>query len=112
MTVDELIKHYPVLFHMAESGSWPSVMRHGLLSTSALLDLCGINGNERERIESERRPDSVSITGREFGPAVIRDNKPMSDAGLLRSLDGYTPREWYRLLNGFVFFWTRQERLA
>lgn len=97
---------------MAETGCWPSVIRHGLLSTSALLDLCEVTGGVRERIESARRPDSVSITGKNFGAAVIRDNKPMTDSGLLRSLDGYTPTEWYRVLNGLVFFWTRQERLA
>jgi hypothetical protein len=34
----QLVTDNPVLFHMAERGSWDSIREHGLLSTSALLD--------------------------------------------------------------------------
>ena len=46
----ELIRDCPTLYHMAECGSWPSIRRHGLLSTSALLDLYGVQGAERDVI--------------------------------------------------------------
>jgi hypothetical protein len=95
---------------MAEQGTWPSIKSHGLLSTSALLDLYGINGEERRRIETCRRAESVTIRHHKYGSAVIRDQKPMSDSALLKCLDGMTPTQWYRLLNKRVFFWVTPER--
>lgn len=96
---------------MAEVGSWQSIREHGLLSTTALLDLFEINGVLREQIESERRPESVEVVHPEHGRAVIRDNMPMRDSALLKCLEDCTPREWYELLNRRVFFWTERERL-
>jgi hypothetical protein len=96
---------------MAEHDAWPSVQRHGLLSTSALLDLFEISGQERERLEAAHRAESVPIEHPVHGRAVIRDQKPMSDSGLRRCLKGATPREWYLILNAKVFFWPHAERL-
>ena len=108
----ELIGDCPTLYHMAERGSWPSIQRHGLLSTSALLDLYGMGGAERAAIEGRRRPEGVTVRHPALRPAVIRDNKPMDDAGLrMCLLDGLTPEDWYRCLNGRVFFWLTRERL-
>src|SRR5262245_60128665 len=112
MDVRELIERYPRLYHMAEDGAWPSIERHGLLSTSALLDLYGVDGAERVTIESSHRPDSIEINRDGLGTAVVRDQKPMSDAGLARCLqDGLSPEEWYRILNNKSFFWLTERRL-
>jgi hypothetical protein len=46
-----LARFYPRLFHMSHSGSWPSIQQHGLLSTTALLDLFEVKGKERESLE-------------------------------------------------------------
>jgi hypothetical protein len=59
---DELVATYPRLYHMAEPGSWERIRRHGLLSTSALLDLIEVDGDLRRALDSARRPASVSIT--------------------------------------------------
>lgn len=108
----ELLRDCPTLYHMAECRSWPSIREHGLLSTSALLDLYGMAGVERAAIERQRRPGPVALDHLALGRAVIRDQKPMSDAGLRRCLtDGMTPEDWYRLLNGKVFFWLTRARL-
>jgi hypothetical protein len=97
---------------MAESGSWASIEKNGLLSTSALLDMYEVNGDDRERIEGRRRPESVPINRPGLPTAVIRDQIPMDDAGLLRCLPAHiTPTDWYRLLNGKVFFWLTRDRL-
>jgi hypothetical protein len=112
MSVEELVRRYPRLYHMAESGSWQSVREHGLLSTSALLDLFEYRGRRRDAIESQHRPVSVEISHPRYGSAVVRDQKPMSDAALRRCLRGMTPQEWYRLLNSYVFFWLTEERLS
>jgi hypothetical protein len=98
---------------MAEAGSWPSIHKHGLLSTSALLDLFGVSGVARHAIEGQHRPECVSVLHDLHGAAVIRDQKPMDGRGLVRALqDGLSPEEWYRLLNRKVFFWLTLERLT
>ena len=44
----ELVGDCPTLYHMAEGGGWPAIRQHGLLSTSALLNLYGVEGPQRE----------------------------------------------------------------
>lgn len=112
MTPEEFCRHYPRLYHMASAGSWESIRRHGLLSTSAILDLFGISGERREAIESCKRPQSVKLSHPKYGNVVIRDNKPLKESMLIQSLQGkMTPREWYETLNGKVFFWPTRKRV-
>lgn len=107
-----LTKRFPRLYHMAEVGSWPGIQRHGLLSTSALLDLFEAKGARREALEARHRPECETITHPFHGSAVIRDQKAMSDSALDKVLrDGLTPAQWYRTLNERVFFWLSSERL-
>lgn len=112
MDANLLWKQFPHLWHMAEPGSWPSIRDHGLLSTSALLDLYEVGGDRRAAIEGARRSAGVLITRAGLPDAVIRDQKPMNDAALSRCLgDGLTPADWYRTLNDRTFFWLSRERL-
>jgi hypothetical protein len=112
MTVEELLAAYPRLWHMAMDGSWPSIEKHGLLSTTALLDLYGYAGKERHAIEAEHRPDSIPIAADDLPGAIVRDQKPMSDSALEKCLlDGLTPEDWYRTLNQKCFFWLSRKRL-
>ncbi len=111
LTADYLAERWPLLFHMAEEGSWESIQRFGLRSTTALLDLFGIAGSERDQIEAARRPESVAIHHPDYGTAWIRDNKPINETVLRRTLVGMTEPEWYRTLNGRVFFWLTEGRL-
>jgi hypothetical protein len=112
MQPNELVARYPRLYHMAEDGSWESIRRHGLLSTKGLLNLFEIKGAERDRLYSTHRPECVTIKHQEYGTAVIRDQKPMDDKGLVRALGGVMhPRQWYELLNDRVFFWLTERRL-
>ena len=97
---------------MAWEGAWPSIAKHGLLSTEALLDLFECRGSDRNMILRHRRPESITITHPRLGMAVIRDQKPIDDTKLARCLTGgMAVSEWYALLNSKVFFWTTQERL-
>jgi hypothetical protein len=112
ITLKEIAELHPRLYHMAEYGSWPSIRDNGLLSTTALLDLYTIKGESRTTIESTLRRNMVQVKGRKGETAWIRDQRPMSDkklAGCLR--DGLTPTDWYRMLNGKVFFWLTEARL-
>lgn len=112
VSIEEISNRYPVLYHMAEADTWESIRKHGLRSTSALLDLFEIDGERRMTIEREHRPDSVEISHRRYGKAVIRDQKPMSDADLTRCLIDLQPSDWYQTLNRHVFFWPTRKRLS
>ena len=82
MKTERLISRYPTLYHMAEDGSWESIQRHGLLSTSALLDRFEIEDEQRFAVESARRPEFIRIEHPEYGTALVRDNKPMQEKAL------------------------------
>src|SRR5205085_659323 len=99
ISADLLADLHPRLYHMASDGSWPSIRRHGLLSTSALLDLFEVVGDEREALESRHRPVTIPIQHPVHGTAWIRDQKPMTENGVRRALCGtnLAPADWYRL---------------
>lgn len=111
LTVDYIVERWPRLFHMAEAGSWDSIKKHGLQSTTALLDRLGIEHQGRAEIESERRAESVELKDALGNSVWVRDNKPINETALLKTLEGMTPEEWYRTLNGRVFFWLTRKRL-
>src|SRR5690349_2502787 len=96
---------------MAEEGSWPNIQLHGLLSTSALLDLYAITGSDRAAAESRHRPENIALADGTLPQAIIRDQKPLNMARLEGCLTDMTPTEWLRHLNRRVFFWTSENRL-
>jgi hypothetical protein len=109
---EEFVERYPLLWHMAEDGTWPAIRQQGLLSTSSLLDAYGVKGAAREKLEGQRRPSYVEVSGHGLPGAVIRDQAPISESVLARVLTGdLTPGDWYRILNSRVFFWVSEERL-
>lgn len=112
LTADYIAERWPNLYHMAEGGSWPSIERYGLRSTTALLDLFEVEAPDRDTIEAARRPESVKIHHAVHGTVWIRDNKPINETVLRRTLVGISEPDWYRLLNGRVFFWLSEDRLT
>ena len=112
MSPEELARRHPLLYHMAELDSWPSIQRHGLRSTSALLDLFETTGPCRFRIESQWRPTSVAVSHPTYGTATIRDQLPMPEDGLRNCLVDMTTRQWYELINEKTFFWTDEIPLS
>jgi hypothetical protein len=112
LTAEFLAKRYPQLYHMAEAGSWASIAKHGLLSTTALLDLFDVQRPQRDEIETKKRGESVEIHHPSYGSAWIRDNKPINETVLRRTLVGMSEPDWYRTLNSRVFFWLSEDRLA
>jgi hypothetical protein len=101
------MKQLTYAYHMAEATNWPTIQRDGLHSASALLDLAGVNIQERERLEKRQR-----LTHTELPNGVqIRDQGPMPPAALEKCLIGLTPNEWYALINTRIFFWLDPERL-
>ena len=112
MKPEDLWRRYPVLYHIAWGGSWPSIKEHGLLSTKALLRSYGKKEAEIRELTQARRPDWVEIECEGRPKAVLRDQKPLTDAGLRTALGGSAePWEWYDLINSMVFFWPTKKRL-
>lgn len=111
--LEHLIERHPRLYHMAEAESWENVRRRGLLSTRALLDLFAVDKPRRTQIETQYRSDDEVICHPEHGQATIRRHSPRLKPGHLQNVlpDNVQPSEWYRLLNGKVFFWSNRDRL-
>lgn len=95
------------VYHLAEASNWPSIQRHGLLSARHLLDLAGVFGADRERLERRQRLEHTELPN----GVQVRDQRPMPPAGLEACLAGMTLAEWYALINAHVFFWLDPERL-
>jgi hypothetical protein len=107
----ELIQRYPVLYHMASLGSWPMIQKHGLLSSSKLVELFEVPEPRRTQLLSTQRKGPEVLSHPNHGTATLRDQKPLSAKNLARCLRDCDPVSWYRLLNERVFFWLDRERL-
>jgi hypothetical protein len=113
MSPEELSALHPRLFHVTLPAMSGSIRRHGLLSTSRLLDLFDIRGAARERLERCRRPGPVHLHHPGHGSVTLNDQTPMSEAALAGCLDdGLSPADWIEILNRRVFFWADGNRLA
>ena len=112
LDADILVKKYPELYHMAEDGSWTNIAKLGLLSTTALMDHCRVEEKIREKIELCWRSKTESINCGELGYIKIRDQIPMRPEELEKCLKSpMTTRDWYKLINGRVFFWASLDDL-
>jgi hypothetical protein len=112
VTPEQLIAHCPQLYHLTPTAHVDSIRRHGLLSTSALLDRFGISGETRSRLEKGRRGRPEPLEHSTWGRVVLRDQHPLSVRALERALaESMTVEAWLYLINGRVFFFPTRERL-
>jgi hypothetical protein len=110
MEVEELIARHPRVFHTMSATAWPSVQRHGLLSTQQLIDLYGLDAAERDELLGAPRKQSTVLRRPGLPPAVIRDQKPMKF--LAEKIDPSSSlSEYLAAINSRVFFWASAERL-
>lgn len=110
MQVEQLVAKHPILFHMAEDATWPSIQRHGLLSTRALVDLYDPAPEQRAAILNNIRRTSIALANPIHGIAVVRDQGPLKFLDRVLE-DDTTVQEYLDQLNGRVFFWATQGRL-
>lgn len=101
---DELVATYPHLFHMAEARAWPSIRAHGLESAARLVARYGASPT----LVSARRARGVELGD---GAVTLRDNGVLDDGRLAACLVGVAPPEFYRMLNGRVYFWPSRHRV-
>lgn len=110
MDAVEFAERYPTLFHMADEAAWPSIQRHGLVSTKAIVDLFSPSAQVRADILSGRRLVSTTLSNRDMGSITIRDQLPLKF--LAECLDdGVEAQDFLDALNGRVFFWLSNIRL-
>jgi len=112
MTPEDLAARYPRLYHLTLPSLWPSIERHGLLSTTVMLDGMGLDPSVRAAIERTCRPAAVPLDHPRLGPIVINDQTPMRERSLAGCLDdGLTSADWLIHLNRRVFFWSSEAGL-
>src|ERR1700716_1010686 len=111
MEKEFIVSRYPYMWHMAYYENLEGILRYGLLSTSSLLDLYEYSGSTRSLIESSLRSQKVIITHHSITESIIRDQKPMTLNGVEGSIEDCTAGEYFRFLNGRVFFWMSEKRL-
>jgi hypothetical protein len=87
------------------------IQKHGLLSSSRLVELFEVPEPRRTELLSTQRKHSEVICHPVHGTATLRDQKPLSAKNLARCLRDCDPANWYRILNERVFFWLDRERL-
>ncbi len=97
---------------MADPKNFAKILSCGLMSTEALVDLFEVTGEERVALLSSHRPDSVRISHPSHGVAIVRDQKPMSLGGLMRSVRDATPEQFLEFINRRTFFWPTKARLS
>lgn len=98
---------------MAADGAWPSIEKHGLLSTASLVERWEVESDlVRSTILDRPREDSTVIESVALGPATIRDQKAIHEPSLASSLIGMTVPEWLAMLNERVFFFVHATQLA
>jgi hypothetical protein len=110
MNRDDFISKYPRLFHMAASGSWPSIAERGLLSTRALVDLYDPPAELRSEILEQVRKRSVVLSSPGLPDAIVRDQLPLKFLSE-RLMPGVSEQKFLDELNGRVFFHVSEERL-
>ena len=112
LSPEKLIDLHPVLFHVSLAASFEQVQKHGLRSTTALLDLFEYSGVERFAMESRKRPKRALLRHPLHGEVWLNDQRPLHEKVLERCCpEGVTPQGWIQELNRRVFFWPSLERL-
>jgi hypothetical protein len=112
VTPEQLAALHPRLYHTTDAANLEGILRHGLLSTSRILDLCDRSVAEREAFVRQRRRDCVRLEQPDGGVAVITDNSPLHEGNLARCLDdGLAPADWCAKLNERVFLWVDERSL-
>jgi hypothetical protein len=114
MDREAFLEKHRRLVHLAHADSWPSIERHGLLSTEEIVRCWDVPASQHDAILRRRRIRSFTLEHPELGRAVVRDQLPLNEAGLRTALagSGMSVGEWLELLNSMVFFFPSVEAAA
>lgn len=110
LSVERFAQRFPKLFHVTQEGAWPCIEGHGLLSSSALVDLAGLPNTSRNRLLCQKRNNSETIILPDGCHVTIRDQKPLVAVEECVK-PGTTSAEFLRLLSEKVFFWLSEQNV-
>lgn len=106
---DQLVEHYPTLFHMASAGSWPTIQTHGLWTTKQIVATS--EGAFEDAALTQRRARSITAVHPTLGRVTIRDQAPLRLQFLEGCLTDMSIPQWLATLNDRVFFWLHPDKL-
>jgi hypothetical protein len=90
----EVVAKYPTCFHLASAVALGSIQQLGLLSTCDFLELWEVPPGRKTRLTTQLRKGPERVTHPMHGNADIRDQHPMNEAMLRRTLTDKTVEEW------------------
>lgn len=111
LAVDRLVELYPRLYHLTAGGSWPSIERHGLRSTTQLVETSGLDWARQVQLLTQQRLVSTVIDHPICAKVIIRDQSPLRLRLLRSKLIDMTVEQWLETLNDRVFFWLHPNKL-
>jgi hypothetical protein len=105
MRPEQFLNRCKVICHVGPAGVWDQIAKNGFRTAEQLILEADLSEQERQRLLSEPRPESVAL--RVHGEDVIlRDQAPLlARKDLKSSLDtGLDVPDWIHLLNRRVYF--------
>ncbi len=107
MTPEQFLNRCKVICHVGPAGVWDQVTKHGFRTAEQLILEADLTEEERQRLLSEPRPESVRLSVQGDG-VVLRDQGPLFARKDLKSIldDGLDVSDWIHLLNQRVYFFT------
>lgn len=100
MTPEQLLSRCRGLWHVAPSGAWAQIQRHGLRTAQQLIEASDLPEPERSELASTPRPANVPLTV-DGETVVLRDQQALTRRKDLDDLLGkdMTVADWIALLN-------------
>lgn len=114
MTLEEFYKRNEYLYHLTSPDNADAILSSRyLLSAEKLISDADLTNEEKHKYLTGRRPEHLHIISSTTGlPSMIRDQQPISEKALVKTLtNNMTAGEFILLLNSRVFFWPTLKRL-
>jgi hypothetical protein len=107
MTPEQFLNRCKVISHVGPVGVWDQVTKHGFRTAEQLILEGDLTEEERQRLLSEPRRESVRFSVHGEG-VTLRDQGPLFARRDMKSIldDGLDASDWIHLLNQRVYFFT------
>jgi hypothetical protein len=110
--VADFAERHPLLFHVTDRSSLPSIRRNGLLPSTALCELFGVTPERCAILLEDNRDRYELLEHPQHGRAVLRRQLMREAVMATRLAPGLSPAAWRRFINGMVFFVVDARRAA
>ncbi len=109
MTPEQFLSRCKVICHVGPVGVWEQISRHGFRTAEQLILEADLNEEERQRLLSAPRRESVRLRVR-GEDVILRDQGALFARNDVNSILGNGPdvSDWIHLLNQRTYFFTDQ----